>query len=38
MVFEPQELGEFGLLDAAKGKEMFEIGYRTTLDKLSTDS
>lgn len=38
MVFEPQELGEFGLLDAAKGKEMFEIGYRTTLDKLATDS
>jgi NTE family protein len=35
LVFEPQELGEFGLLDAAKGKEMFEIGYRTTLDKLS---
>lgn len=35
MVFEPQELGRFGLLDAAKGKEMFEIGYRTTLDKLT---
>jgi NTE family protein len=38
LVFEPQELGEFGLLDAAKGKEMFEIGYRTTLNKLTGDS
>jgi NTE family protein len=38
LVFEPPELGEFGLLDAARGKEMFEIGYQTTLDKLSRDS
>jgi NTE family protein len=35
MVFEPEELGGYGLLDAAKGKEMFDIGYRTALETLS---
>ncbi|MCJ7716809.1 MAG: patatin-like phospholipase family protein [Anaerolineales bacterium] len=28
MVFEPEELGNYGLLDASKGREMFDLGYR----------
>lgn len=28
LFFEPHELGHYGLLDAASGKEMFELGYR----------
>jgi NTE family protein len=27
-IFEPEELGRFGLLDTAKGKEMYELGYK----------
>ena len=34
MVFEPGEMGQFGLLDASKGQEMFELGYRVAHDKL----
>lgn len=33
-VFEPEELGEFGLLDASKGKEMFELGYKFAVQRL----
>ena len=35
MIFEPEELGQFGLLEASRGEEMFEIGYRTAMDQLS---
>ena len=34
MVFEPEDLGSFGLLDVSKGKEMFELGYEKALDYL----
>ena len=33
-VFEPDKLGAFGLLDASRGKEMFEIGYETAMEIL----
>lgn len=29
MVFEPEELGKYGLLNTTKGKEMYELGYRS---------
>lgn len=28
ILFEPEELAEYGLLDVSKGQEMFELGYR----------
>ncbi len=34
MVFEPEELGGYGLLDPSKGKEIFELGYRIASEKL----
>jgi len=34
MVFEPEELGSFGLLDASRGEEMFDLGYRTAREYL----
>jgi len=34
MVFEPEELGDFGLLDSSRGEEMFDLGYRTASEKL----
>ncbi len=35
IVFEPEQLGEYGLLDASKGKEMFELGYEYAVKRLS---
>lgn len=35
LLFEPEELADFGLLDVSKGKKMFEIGYRTAKKKLN---
>jgi len=29
MVFEPEELGKYGLLDTSRGKEIFDLGYNT---------
>jgi len=29
LVFEPEELGRYGLLDTSSGKEMYELGYRS---------
>ena len=37
LVFEPEELGEFGLLDSSRGKEMFDVGYRTASEKLKRE-
>lgn len=34
MVFEPDELATFGLLDASRGDEMFELGYKTAMEFL----
>lgn len=34
LYFEPDELGNFGLLDASSGKEMFELGYRVASEIL----
>jgi NTE family protein len=36
MVFEPEELKEYGLLDTSKGKEMFELGYHSALELLNS--
>lgn len=36
MVFEPEELGNFKLLDASKGKEMFDVGYASAIKLLDT--
>jgi len=33
-VFEPEELGAYGLLDASRGREMFELGYKTAKKQL----
>jgi NTE family protein len=33
-LFEPEELGEFGLLDASKGEKIFELGYNTAKKQL----
>ncbi len=34
LVFEPEGLGEYGLLDASKGREMFELGYKSAIKSL----
>jgi len=34
-LFEPDELGDFGLLDASNGEQIFEIGYRTARKRLN---
>lgn len=34
MVFEPEQLGSYGLLDASKGMEMFRMGYETASEYL----
>jgi len=34
VVIEPEEMGSFKLLDASKGKEMFELGYRIAIDQI----
>jgi NTE family protein len=34
LYFEPPELGNFGLLDASSGKEVFELGYRVASEAL----
>ena len=34
LLFEPEELGEYGLLDASRGKEIFDLGYQTARAKL----
>ena len=38
LVFEPEELGSYGLLDASKGREMFDLGYQTAMDTLNESS
>ena len=38
MVFEPDELGSYGLLDTSRGKEVFELGYRVASEQLKDNS
>ncbi len=35
ILFEPEELAEYGLLDVSKGREMFELGYRSAQKSLN---
>jgi NTE family protein len=36
IVIEPDELADFGILNIAKGKEMFDLGYRVAKEKLDS--
>jgi len=36
LVFEPEELGKYGLLDVSKGQEMFDLGYQMASRKLES--
>ncbi|MFO7935840.1 MAG: patatin-like phospholipase family protein [Bacteroidales bacterium] len=36
MVFEPGELGKYGLLDTTRGKEMYEMGYKSARKTLNS--
>lgn len=36
-LFEPEELGRYGLLDASKGEKIFELGYKTARKQLKGD-
>lgn len=36
LVFEPEELKKYSLLDSSKGKEMFDLGYKSALKQLDS--
>ncbi|MGW8314187.1 MAG: patatin-like phospholipase family protein [Bacteroidales bacterium] len=36
-IFEPEELGKYGLLDASKGEKIFEMGYKTAKKQLKEE-
>jgi NTE family protein len=35
IIFEPEELADFGLLDVSRGKEMYELGYRMAKKRMN---
>jgi hypothetical protein len=37
LVFEPEELGKYRLLDVSRGQEMFDLGYRMASRRLESE-